>query len=153
MGAMDDGGVPATLNDAARRLLDERNFATVATVGPSGQPHSAVVWIDREGDTVVFSLTADKQKARNLARDPRVSASVFDLHDAYHSVEIRGTAELAEDPSVTRIMPVLHSLLTTSTARIATTAWPNWTETASHHARRGSGPAGSGFPHQSSAGI
>jgi PPOX class probable F420-dependent enzyme len=98
MGAMDDGGVPATLNDAARRLLDERNFATVATVGPSGQPHSAVVWVDRDGDTVVFSLTADKQKARNMARDPRVSVSVFDLHNPYHSVEIRGTAELVEDP-------------------------------------------------------
>ena len=28
--------------------------------------------------------------------------------------------------SVTRIMPELYSLLTVSTARIATTAWPNW---------------------------
>ncbi|MBM0238343.1 pyridoxamine 5'-phosphate oxidase family protein [Micromonospora sp. ATA32] len=61
-----------TLNDSARRLLDGRNFAMVATLRPDGQPHSSVVWIDREGDTVVFSLTADKQKARNLAPDPRV---------------------------------------------------------------------------------
>jgi PPOX class probable F420-dependent enzyme len=87
-----------TLNDAARRLLDGRNFATVATLGPGGQPHSSVVWIDRDDDTVVFSLTNDKQKARNLARDPRVSVSVFDLSNPYHSVEIRGTAELVEDP-------------------------------------------------------
>src|SRR5260370_41510806 len=29
--------------------------------------------------------------------------------------------------SVTRIMPVLYSLLITSTARIAITAWPDWT--------------------------
>ncbi len=92
-----DGGMSVTLNDAARRLLDGRNFATVATVGPDGQPHSSVVWIGRDGDTVVFSLTADKQKARNMARDPRVSVSVFDLNNPYHSVEIRGTAELAED--------------------------------------------------------
>ena len=28
--------------------------------------------------------------------------------------------------SVTRIMPVLYSLLNISTARIAATAWPNW---------------------------
>ena len=96
--AMHDGGVSVTLNNAARRLLDGRNFATVATVGPDGQPHSSVVWADRDGDTVVFSLTADKQKARNLARDPRVSVSVFDLRNPYHSVEIRGTAELTEDP-------------------------------------------------------
>jgi PPOX class probable F420-dependent enzyme len=87
-----------SLNDAARRLLSGRTFATVATVGPGGQPHSSVVWIDRDGDTVLFSVTADKQKARNLARDPRVSLTVFDLTNPYHSVEIRGTAELAQDP-------------------------------------------------------
>jgi len=91
-------GMSAILNDAARRLLDGRNFATVATLGPDGHPHSSVVWIDRDGDTVVFSLTADKQKARNIARDPRVSVSVFDINNPYHSVEIRGTAELVEDP-------------------------------------------------------
>jgi PPOX class probable F420-dependent enzyme len=91
--------VSITLNDAARLLLDGRNFATVATLGPDGHPHSSVVWIDRDGDTVVFTLTADKQKARNLARDPRVSVSVFDVENPYHFVEIRGTAELVEDPS------------------------------------------------------
>jgi PPOX class probable F420-dependent enzyme len=90
--------VSVTLTDAARRLLDARNFATVATVGPDGQPHSSVVWIDRDGDSAVFSLTADKQKVRNLTRDPRVSVSVFDLENPYHSVEIRGTAELVRDP-------------------------------------------------------
>jgi PPOX class probable F420-dependent enzyme len=93
-----DGGVSVTFNDAVRRLLDGRNFAMVATLGPDGQPHSSVVWIDRDGDAVVFSVTADKQKARNLARDPRVSVSVFDLENPYQSVEIRGTAELVEDP-------------------------------------------------------
>jgi len=98
MGAMHDGGMSVTLNDATRQILDARNFATVATIGPGGQPHSSVVWVDRDGDTVVFSLTADKQKARNITRDPRVSVSVFDLHNPYHSVEIRGTAQLAEDP-------------------------------------------------------
>jgi PPOX class probable F420-dependent enzyme len=90
--------VPASLNDAARQLLDGRNFAVVATIGPGGQPQSSVVWVDRDGDTVVFSVTADKQKARNLTRDPRVSVSLFDLTNPYHSVEIRGTAELVEDP-------------------------------------------------------
>src|SRR5438067_6194184 len=92
------GDVPTTLNDAVRRVLDGRNFATIATVGPDGQPQSSVVWVDRDGDAVVFSVTADKQKARNLARDPRVSVSVFDLANPYYSVEIRGTAELVDDP-------------------------------------------------------
>jgi PPOX class probable F420-dependent enzyme len=86
------------LNEATRKLIDGRNFAVVATLGPDGAPHSSVVWVDRDGDSVVFSLTADKQKARNLARDGRVSVSVFDLENPYESAEIRGKVELVDDP-------------------------------------------------------
>jgi PPOX class probable F420-dependent enzyme len=91
--------VPEILDDATRQLLDGRNFAVIACIGADGGPHSSVVWIDRDGDTVLFSVTADKQKARNLARDPRVSVSVFDLDNPYHSADIRGTVELVEDPA------------------------------------------------------
>jgi PPOX class probable F420-dependent enzyme len=95
--------VGVTLNEPTRRLLDGRNFATVATLNPDGGPHSAVVWVLRDGDAVLFSTTAARQKARNLARDPRISVSVFDLANPYDSVEIRGTAELIED--VDRSLP------------------------------------------------
>ena len=84
-------------DEATRDLLDGRNFATVATLNPDGGPQTSVVWILREGGTVAFSTTAGRRKARNLARDPRVSVSVFDTGNPYHSVEIRGTAELVED--------------------------------------------------------
>ena len=87
----------AAFDEATRDLLDGRNFATVATVNPDGGPQTSVVWILREGDTVAFSTTAGRRKARNLARDPRISVSVFDTANPYHSVEIRGTAELVED--------------------------------------------------------
>jgi PPOX class probable F420-dependent enzyme len=89
--------VAAAFDEATRDLLDGRNFATVATVNPDGGPQTSVVWILREGDTVAFSTTAGRRKARNLARDPRISVSVFDTGNPYHSVEIRGTAELVED--------------------------------------------------------
>jgi PPOX class probable F420-dependent enzyme len=87
-----------TFNDATRELLDGRNFATVATLNPDGGPQTSVVWVLRDGDTVLFSSTANRQKVRNLAADPRISLTVFDTGNPYNSVEIRGTAELAEDP-------------------------------------------------------
>src|SRR5262249_7079532 len=58
---------------------------------------ASVVWIARVHDTPVFSITSRRQKARNLARDPRVTVTVFDANNPYQSVEIRGTAELIED--------------------------------------------------------
>ncbi|KUN39340.1 pyridoxamine 5'-phosphate oxidase [Streptomyces longwoodensis] len=61
-------------------------------------PQLGVVWFAREGDTVVFSSLENRQKVRNLRRDPRVSLTVFDLANPYTSVEIRGTAEILPDP-------------------------------------------------------
>lgn len=89
--------VSLEFDEETRKLLDERNFATVATLNRDGGPQTSVVWIVRDGDTVLFSVTGNRQKARNLARDPRVSLTVFDLNNPYHSVEVRGTAELVED--------------------------------------------------------
>ncbi|MGQ4332334.1 PPOX class F420-dependent oxidoreductase [Streptomyces hayashii] len=90
--------VPIPLAESVRALLDGKNFASVATLGPGGAPQSSVVWIKREGDTVVFSSTDRRQKVRNLRRDARVSLSVFDLANPYTSVEIRGLAEILPDP-------------------------------------------------------
>ncbi|HEY2794549.1 MAG TPA: PPOX class F420-dependent oxidoreductase, partial [Micromonosporaceae bacterium] len=85
-------------DDATRELLDGRNFATVATLDAHGAPQASVVWILRDGDTVLFTTTTGRQKGRNLARDPRIALSVFDLANPYRTVEIRGHAELIEDP-------------------------------------------------------
>lgn len=86
------------LNDAARRLLDGRNFATVATVNADGSPQTSVVWVKRDGDAIEFSAVSSRRKVRNVAADPRVSVCVFDLENPYHYVELRGSAELIDDP-------------------------------------------------------
>ncbi|MDQ1510109.1 MAG: hypothetical protein QOG50_1953 [Actinomycetota bacterium] len=86
------------MNEAIRKLLDGKNFATVATLNPDGSPQASVVWVLRESDAILFSTTRSRQKARNLARDPRISLTIFDLENPYHSVELRGTAELIADP-------------------------------------------------------
>ncbi len=59
------------LDDVTRELLDGKNFATVATVNPDGGPQASVVWILRDGDTVLFSAISTRRKVLNLARDPR----------------------------------------------------------------------------------
>jgi PPOX class probable F420-dependent enzyme len=86
-------------DEKTRVLLDGKNFATVATLNPDGGPQASVVWFRRTGDIVEFSTTVGKRKARNLLRDPRVSVTVYDTANPYHSVEIRGVAELVEDPA------------------------------------------------------
>jgi PPOX class probable F420-dependent enzyme len=100
-----------TFDDATRRLLDGKNFATVATLNPDGGPHSSVVWFIRDGDAILFSTSSTRKKARNLARDPRISVTVFELENPYNSVEIRGSAELLDDPEKALPMRLSHRYL------------------------------------------
>ncbi|WP_216914097.1 PPOX class F420-dependent oxidoreductase [Nocardia noduli] len=86
------------LPDHIRNMLDDNNFAVVATVNEDGSPHTSVVWVDRDDDALVFTTTARRRKGRNLARDPRVSVTVLDSENPYRTIDIAGTAELLPDP-------------------------------------------------------
>ncbi|CRK56280.1 pyridoxamine 5'-phosphate oxidase-related,FMN-binding protein [Alloactinosynnema sp. L-07] len=101
----------ATFDDDTRRLLDGRNFATVATLSRDGSPQTSVVWILRDEDTVLFSSTATRQKVKNLIRDPRISLTVFDAANPYQSVDIRGTVELIDDPEKELPLKLSHKYL------------------------------------------
>jgi len=87
----------ATLNDKARALLSGKNFATVATVEPDGQPQLSPVWVTHDGDDVLFSTTVGRRKHANISRNNRVTVCVFDQEDPYSYAEIRGTATMTEE--------------------------------------------------------
>src|SRR5437763_1609641 len=84
----------ADLTDEQARLLEEPNVATVGTVNPDGSPQLTIVWIDWDGEHVLFNTAAGRVKPRNLERDRRVSVLVADRADAYRWVGVRGLAEL-----------------------------------------------------------
>lgn len=91
--------MPVPLDAATRALFDGRNFPVVATVREDGSPQSSVVWIQRDGDTLLFVAPSGRGKAANLARDPRVSVSIHDAENPYQSAELRGSVELTDlDP-------------------------------------------------------
>ena len=87
------------LDDTTRQLVDGKNFATIATLNPDGSPQTSVIWVGLDGDAVVFSSTTSRRKTRNILRDPRVSLTILDAANPYRTVEIRGTAEVIDDPS------------------------------------------------------
>jgi len=89
--------VTEPLPSGARDLLDAPNFATVATLEPDGSPQASVVWIAREGDTLVFSTVRGRRKAENLQRDPRVSVLVIDHDNPYRYLEVRGRVSMSEE--------------------------------------------------------
>jgi PPOX class probable F420-dependent enzyme len=84
-----------SLNEASRALVDDKNFATIATLNPDGSPQTSVVWIKRDGDDLLISTVVGRKKDKNLRVDPRISVSVFDLAQPYNYIEVRGTAQLS----------------------------------------------------------
>lgn len=94
----DDGWADmTTLPDIAREWIDGAEFATIATILPSGQPHLSVVWVERDGDDLLVSTVKGRRKHLNLVADPRVSLLVYPRENPYSYVEIRGTAEMTEE--------------------------------------------------------
>jgi hypothetical protein len=65
--------VATPLSPDVRALLDEPNFAHLATLMPDGSPQSAPVWVGVEGDSVAVATGEGSLKATNTRRDPRVS--------------------------------------------------------------------------------
>jgi PPOX class probable F420-dependent enzyme len=84
----------ARLTDEQVALLQGRNFAVVATLKPDGAAQTSVVWVDTDGEHVIFNTRNDRAKGKHLRRDPRVSISVFDADNPYRYFEVEGIAEL-----------------------------------------------------------
>ena len=78
------------LPDLARRLLEGKNFATVATLMADGGPQATVVWIDTDGAHIVFNTAEGRVKPRNMRRDARVAVAVFDQENPYQQAMIQG---------------------------------------------------------------
>jgi nitroimidazol reductase NimA-like FMN-containing flavoprotein (pyridoxamine 5'-phosphate oxidase superfamily) len=79
--------------DAAMRekiiaLLDEHRILSLATVRPDGWPQATTVGYVNDGMEIYFMCGRESQKARNLARDDRVSLTID--HDTSDPMAIHG---------------------------------------------------------------
>jgi len=78
------------LTGNAIKLIDGKNFASLATLLPDGSPHVAPVWVDREGDTILVNTAIGRVKQKNAERDRRVALSITDQNNPYEKIIIRG---------------------------------------------------------------
>ena len=73
--------------------------AKLAVVRANGAPHVAPVWVDLDGDEVVFMTAADTIKGKAILRDPRVSLCWDDERPPFSFLTIAGTAVTSLDPA------------------------------------------------------
>ncbi|WP_322819664.1 PPOX class F420-dependent oxidoreductase [Tepidiforma sp.] len=80
----------ATIPASHRDLFEKPNFGHLATLMPDGSPQVTPVWVDIEGDTILFNTAEGRVKTRNLDRDGRVAISVADQNNPYRYIQVRG---------------------------------------------------------------
>ena len=73
--------------------------AKLAVVRADGSPHVAPVWVDLDGDDVVFMTSADTIKGKAILRDPRVCLCFDDEAPPFSFVTVAGVATTSTDPS------------------------------------------------------
>ncbi|WP_214411496.1 PPOX class F420-dependent oxidoreductase [Sphaerisporangium fuscum] len=81
------------LNDDAKALIARPLHAWVTAHRPDGSLHSTVVWVDVDGDDVIFNTAVGRAKERYLRENPEVSISVLDPDNNYHLVSVSGKAQ------------------------------------------------------------
>ncbi|MFY1705596.1 PPOX class F420-dependent oxidoreductase [Micromonospora sp. WMMA1923] len=85
------------LTDEDLALLAEPQLAHVATIEPDGSPHVTPVWVDTDGETIVFNTAKGRQKYNNILRNPVVAVSVVDKADDYRTLWVKGNAEFVTE--------------------------------------------------------
>jgi PPOX class probable F420-dependent enzyme len=90
----------ASIPESHRDLVVGPNVGSLSTLGGDGAPQVTAVWFLLDGDTLLFSLTTDRQKYRNAVRHPRVTLFVIDPNNSFRTLEIRGDASFEEDPGL-----------------------------------------------------
>ena len=95
--------VAMTEQEVAGTLAEFRKLQ-LATINRDGTPHLVTMYYAMLDGRIAFWTYRSSQKARNLARDPRLTCLVetgnqyFDLR----GVQVQGVAECVEDPDVVR---------------------------------------------------
>jgi PPOX class probable F420-dependent enzyme len=78
-------------------LLEKARTGKLATVREDERPHVAPIWLDLDGDTIVFTTWHESVKATNIRHNPRVAICVDDDRPPFAFVIIEGTASITDN--------------------------------------------------------
>jgi PPOX class probable F420-dependent enzyme len=87
-----------SLPDEYAAILRKNAYAHIATVAADGSPQSNPVWFEWDGSRLLFSTIKSRAKYKNLKAHPAVAVSILDPDEPYLCLELRGVAEIDEDP-------------------------------------------------------
>jgi PPOX class probable F420-dependent enzyme len=91
------------LDEDTVKLAKGKNLATVVTLMPDGQPQALLTWVDTDGEHILINTEPQRQRARNIRRDPRITVLIHSDEDVWSWSEVRGrVVEVADGDEARR---------------------------------------------------
>ena len=85
-------------------FLAEPNPAVVATVSPSGAPHTAATWYDWEDGRIFLNMDESRLRLRYMRANPGVALTVLAAEDWYRQITLLGrVVSIEDDPDLSGI--------------------------------------------------
>jgi PPOX class probable F420-dependent enzyme len=82
--------MPGLIPDSHADLFNKKAFGNLATLNADGTPQVTPIWVDREGEFLLFNSARGRLKDRNVRRNPHVAIAISDPDNPYRYLEIRG---------------------------------------------------------------
>src|SRR6266699_182734 len=88
--------MPVNIPQSLRTMLEDKAYGHVVTFNAQGNPELTMVWMDVDGDEVLFNTAEGRRKVDNIRRDPRVIVSVQDRNNPQAYAVFHGKGRIVE---------------------------------------------------------
>jgi PPOX class probable F420-dependent enzyme len=93
----------------AEARLKEEEVAWMTTVRSDGQPQTVPVWFLWDDEEILIYSQPNRQKLRNITRNPRVGLNLNSNEQGNDIVRVEGTASIDEDaPLSSEVAPYVE---------------------------------------------
>ena len=88
--------MPVKIPQSLKKMLEDKAYGHVATFNAEGKPELTMVWMDVEGDELLFNTAEGRRKPANIRRNPRVIVPVQDRNNPQAYAVFHGKGRVTE---------------------------------------------------------
>ncbi|HWV24435.1 MAG TPA: PPOX class F420-dependent oxidoreductase [Thermomicrobiales bacterium] len=87
-----------TIPESHRDIIENAQVVVLGTLGAHDEPQITALWFLYEDGVLKMSINSNRQKLKNLQRNPAASAFFLDPATPYRTLELRGDVSIEPDP-------------------------------------------------------
>ena len=82
--------------DSLKKMVEDKAYGHVITFNAKGKPETTMVWMDIEGDELLFNTAEGRRKPANIRANPKVIVSIQDRNKPQTYATFHGKARITD---------------------------------------------------------